>query len=153
MTDRFALQLAQFAEKTKGKANTLVRGTLAYVVEQVDLNSPVGDPKRWKHPESAPEGYVGGRFRANWQLGVGVLPQAILDKIDNDGRETVDAAIAKIPTDAAGEVYFYANSLPYAQALEYGHSSQAPGPGGIVGLTMIGARQFVIEEAGRLGRE
>lgn len=148
MSDRFALQLAQFAAKTKGKADELVRGTVGYVVELVDKNSPVGDPRRWKSP--APKGYVGGRFRGNWQLGVGTLPKGVLDRIDPSGTATVEAAVAAIPPDAAGEVYFYSNNLPYAQALEYGHSSQAPGPGGIVGLTMIGARQFVIQEAERL---
>lgn len=148
----FALDLAAFAEKAKDRADTVVGATVAYIVEQIDERSPVGNPSRWKHPERAPEGYVGGRFRGNWQLGIGVLPVSVLDRIDPSGSTTVTAALSAIPEDAAGKVYYYANSLPYARALEYGHSSLAPSPGGIVGLTLIDARSYVERIAADLNK-
>lgn len=131
----FALDLQKFADKTGGKMHELVEDVVGYVVTQIDKRSPVGNPLTWKNPP--PAGYVGGRFRGNWQLGVGVIPVGVSARIDPDGLETVTAAIAEIPADASGRVYFYVNNLPYARRLEEGHSTQAPR--GIVGLTVIDA--------------
>jgi hypothetical protein len=38
---------------------------------------------------------------------------------------------------------YFTNNLPYAQALENGHSNQAPG--GMVGLTALDAAQYFRE--------
>ena len=129
------LDLQKFAGKTGGKMHDLVEDVVGYVVVQIDSRSPVGNPATWKNPP--PAGYVGGRFRGNWQLGVGVVPAGVLARIDPGGSATVTAAIAEIPRDAAGRVFFYVNNLPYAQRLEHGHSTQAPA--GMVGLTLIDA--------------
>lgn len=83
----------------------------------------------------APEGYVGGRFRGNWQVGVNSDVTTEIDRIDKNGSSTVSVEAAKIPTQAAGKVYYIANNLPYAQALETGHSTQAPQ--GVVGVTVL----------------
>lgn len=131
----FALQLQKFADKTGAKMDELVEDVVGYVVTQIDKRSPVGNPALWENPP--PAGYVGGRFRGNWQLGVGSIPGGVSARIDPDGLETVTAAIAEIPRDAAGRVYYYVNNLPYSQRLERGHSGQAPA--GIVGLTLIDA--------------
>ena len=129
----FALDLQKFAAKAGVKANAVVAETVAEIVAKVDLRSPVGDPTKWKNPP--PKGYVGGRFRGNWQLGVGVVPQGVLNRIDPGGHGTVTAAVAEIPRDAAGRTYFYVNNLKYARRLEEGYSGQAPA--GIVGLTVV----------------
>ena len=129
------LDLQKFAAKTGAKMDELVEDVVGYVVTQIDKRSPVGNPANWKNPP--PAGYVGGRFRGNWQLGVGTVPAGVVARIDPAGLETVTAAIAEIPADAAGRVFFYVNNLPYAQRLEHGHSTQAPA--GLVGLTLIDA--------------
>lgn len=139
----FAADLERFKLKVDAKADRVVEAVVAYAVQEIDARSPVGNPARWKHPERAPPGYVGGRFRGNWQLGIDHLDTTTSEKVDPAGTVTVSAALAKIPEKAGGHVYYYANSLPYAQALEYGHSTLAPSPGGIVGLTLIDARNFV----------
>lgn len=138
----FALDLKKFAEKAKDRANIVVGEVVGGVVEVVDARSPVGDAKYWQSPP--PKGYVGGRFRGNWQLGVGALPSGTLDRTDPSGKGTVTVNLGKIPEDAAGRVYYLANNLPYAQRLEHGWSRQAPE--GIVARTVV-EFQAVVDSA------
>ena len=146
----FVHEMQKFADKTRRKRNELVEDVVGYVVGRIDKRSPVGNPKTWqaniaragKNLPPLPAGYVGGRFRGNWQLGVGTVPAGVVARIDPDGFETVTAAIAEIPADAAGLVYTYVNNLPYARRLEEGHSAQSP-PNGMVGLTVIDAHARV----------
>ncbi len=63
----FTLQLKAFAEKAKGNADLVVRKVVLDIGTRVVLRSPVGDPDLWEG--KAPKGYVGGRFRGNWQYG------------------------------------------------------------------------------------
>lgn len=135
----FALDLAKFADKVKGRADAVVGDVVSQIVQVIDNRSPVGSPLRWKHP--APKGYVGGRFRGNWQLGIGSPPAGALERIDPSGLGTVSAALSAIPAEAAGRVYYYVNNLPYAQRIEEGWSSIAPS--GLVGLTAIEFPQMV----------
>lgn len=151
----FALDLAKFADKVEGRADDVVGDVVVQLAAAVDRRSPVGDPSLWKDLDSydgfsddfkevikaGREGYAGGRFRANWQLGLGAAPAGVLDKIDPDGTETQGHILASIPDEAAGKLYYLVNNLPYAQKLEEGHSTQAPS--GMVGLTVIEFPQMV----------
>lgn len=128
----FALDLKKFAEKAGARQHAVVGELVTNIVATVDDRSPVGDAKYWKTPP--PAGYVGGRFRGNWQLAIGSLPGGVVNRIDPDGRETVSANLGEIPDNAAGHVYFLANNLPYSIRLEHGWSRQAPQ--GIVGRTV-----------------
>lgn len=114
----FALDIRKFAEKAKERADIVVKSTVTAVIVKTDERSPVGDPDGWQHP--APNGYVGGRFRGNWQLGVGTMPEGMLERIDPSGKTTIQANIAAIPDEAAGKVYYLANNTPYAQRIENG---------------------------------
>lgn len=142
----FALDLAKFAEKVKEKANDAVGLIVLNVVQEIDKRSPVGDASYWITP--APKGYVGGRFRGNWQLGVDVLLTGETGRIDTRGGVTVSAALAAIPEDAAGRVFYYVNNTPYAQRIEDGWSRQAPE--GVVGLTVIGWQERVNKIVGEM---
>ena len=57
--------------------------------------SPVGDADRWKHPEAKPEGYVGGHFRANWQLGIDTIPTGMIEGTEYKG--ALEREQSKIP--------------------------------------------------------
>src|SRR5690606_17909707 len=81
-----------------------------------------------------PDGYVGGRLRANWFVSVGVPNRATTSKIDRDGIETINRGFATIMSSDATKGVYMNNSLPYAIPVEYGHSSQAPH--GMVRLTV-----------------
>lgn len=129
----FAEDINKFVVKCKDNSNAVVRKTVFDIGTSLIQKSPVGNPELWAHP--APPGYSGGHFRANWQLGIGSLPSGTLDMKDKSGNVTIKAIGGSIPKDAAGLAYFIANNLPYAQALEDGHSSQAPY--GMVALTQV----------------
>jgi hypothetical protein len=91
----------------------------------------------------APEGYVGGRFRGNWQFSLGSPESGVVDRIDGRSSETLNALIAQANTMTAGQVAYIVNNLPYAIPLEYGHSTQAPS--GMVRVTLARFQQIVQE--------
>lgn len=136
----FSLQLNKLMAAYKDRVDETVSKVVRGVVIKIDARSPVGDPTNWKHP--APAGYVGGRFRANNQLGLDKVPAGTLDKVDPSGRGTVAMNFGRIPKQAAGHTYHIANNLPYAQRIEFEHwSTQAPE--GVYGLTALEIQSFV----------
>ncbi len=125
----FVLDLQKFAEKAGKRADAVVGEIVANVAATVDYRSPVGDASYWKH--KPPAGYVGGRFRANWNLGIGSMDLSTTMATDrspkgDNGGTTTAHIVSQIPAQAAGKVYYLSNSLPYAQRLEDGYSRQAP---------------------------
>lgn len=93
----------------------------------------------------AGKGYVGGRFRGNWQFTIGVPAAGDLDRIDPNGTETLTALRAQVATLTAGQTAYIVNNLPYAIPLEYGHSTQAPQ--GMVRVTLARFQEIVNEAA------
>lgn len=138
----FTLQLAAFAKKAGERMDQVVRKTVLDIGTRLVERSPVGDGTLWKHPP--PPGYVGGRFRGNWQYGnlsgAGV-PLAELPDIDPSGQASISRIASGVPENAAGLRHILINNLPYAQALEDGWSKQAPS--GMVGLTVLEFQQIV----------
>ncbi len=139
----FALDLKTFADKAKAKADDAVGLIVVKVAAELDRRSPVGDATYWKR--KPPKGYIGGHFRANWQLGVGVRPTAEIAGTDRSGSATQGRIMAAIPEEAAGKLYWLVNNAPYAQRLEHGWSRQAPQ--GLVGLTVTKFQQIVNQAA------
>ncbi|GLO38945.1 hypothetical protein PPUN15366_05890 [Pseudomonas putida] len=91
------------------------------------------------------QGYVGGRFRSNWQLTASVPASGEIDEIE-DASETIAKIAAAAGELTLGEVAYIVNNLPYAVPLEYGHSTQAP-----EGMVRITIRQFqeLVENAAK----
>jgi len=87
--------------------------------------------------------YVGGRFRANWHLSIGVVENVTFDEVDPSGTETIAALVAAISDFTAGQMVYLINNLPYAIPLEFGHSKQAPS--GMVRVTVARFQQIVQE--------
>ena len=86
------------------------------VFRRVILKSPVGNPELWQNPAGAPPGYVGGRFRANWQINT-FLNSDTKDDTDESGGATIAAGISNISsqrTQPYGTIWVF-NNLPYAQ--------------------------------------
>ncbi|MES0291739.1 hypothetical protein G6546_14315 [Citrobacter portucalensis] len=92
-----------------------------------------------------PEGYVGGRFKNNWYVGFDSQPTETNDTPDASGQGSNSRGLAVLEVFRVGQVstIYFTNNLPYAQALENGHSNQAPG--GMVGLTALDAAQYFRE--------
>jgi hypothetical protein len=111
--------------------NRVTYETLAAMIVRLDEVSPVGDVMLWSPKNRAKalsEGYVGGQFRGNWQLGVNQRPVGWLEgKIDPSGVNTVGENIGRIPAAASrGYKFYLVNNVPYARELEDGHSTQMP---------------------------
>jgi hypothetical protein len=96
-------------------------------------------------PLQAGKGYVGGRFKGNWQVSVNRQPVGETGRIDPDGSETLSAGAAVANGVKAGDVIYLQNNVPYAIALEYGWSKQAPG--GMVRITITRFQQLVDQAA------
>lgn len=92
-----------------------------------------------------PEGYVGGRFKNNWYVGLDSQPTETNDIPDASGQGSNSRGLAVLEVFRVGQVnsIYFTNNLPYAQALENGHSNQAPGS--MVGLTALDAAQYFRE--------
>ena len=65
----FASDVKRFSENAKKKLDEQVRGITLELFSSIILSSPVGNPTLWK--SKPPKGYVGGRFRANWNTSAG----------------------------------------------------------------------------------
>lgn len=99
----------------------------------------------------APDGYVGGRFRGNWQATFGAKAVGETGRIDPKSRETLEAGIAVIATyNRAIDSIWITNNVPYSVPLEYGHSGQAPD--GMVRVTMADVQKCVRDAVQELDR-
>ena len=103
--------IAQWAAKTQAKLDLLVRKVALEAFAEVILKSPVDT----------------GRFRGNWQVGIGNVPGGVLVLDDVSGTATISKATAVAQNVRAGQVINLVNNLPYALKLEQGSSQQAPG--------------------------
>ena len=134
VTKAFAEQIRAFARKADDKANAFVRKIIFDVDTSLVLKSPVGDPKYWKR--KPPPGYVGGRFRANWQLGVDNINLTTTEQKDKSGGPTINKLVGALPEKVLGKIIYTTNSLPYAIRLEEGHSWRQA-PNGMVRVTLL----------------
>lgn len=143
---RFALDVRAWAVKAKEKADQVLRATVSGLLNNLVTRSPVGNPEGpppWK--SKPPRGYVGGRFRGNWQVTVGDPASGTLPVVDPSGQSTVIRAQATINGVQCGPPIYIVNNLPYAIPLEYGWSGQAPQ--GMVRLATLEFQQIVDEAA------
>lgn len=88
---------------------------------------------------AAGQGYVGGRFRANNIVTVGAPSYAQLDTVDPSGATTISNGGAVLQSVEPYAVVYIQNNLPYAEPLEDGHSTQAPG--GVYAVSFHGVSQ------------
>ena len=125
----FADQVKAWERKTERKMNLAVRKIALEMFRRIILKSPVDT----------------GRFRGNWQLAIGSVPEGTLELDDKTGTATIAKGAATVMGINAGDTIYFANNLPYARRLEEGgymagpkvvngHSSQAPN--GMVALTI-----------------
>ena len=142
----FSDQLRQFSEAAVQRAELVVQKVAIDCSVSVVDGSPVGNPELWKFPKSAPAGYVGGRFRANWQVSIGSPATGEVNAIDENGGPTKAAGEAVAMTFRHEDrVVYVTNNLPYAIPLEYGHSTQAPA--GMVRITVANFQGYVEQAA------
>jgi hypothetical protein len=122
----FGLDLNALIAETGIDPNVVVKKAVLDIARSVIRKSPVDT----------------GRFKGNWQLGVNSSPSGERDANDSsalgtarDSGPAMAQVIEKLPAQPLGNSYYITNNLPYAQALEDGHSQQAPQ--GMVERTLI----------------
>jgi hypothetical protein len=115
-----AEQMKAIKAKAMDRTERAVRGGFVQVGERLIELSPVGDPALWQRLPS--RDYHPGTFRSNWN--------ASADQIDFSTTLSTNITevngLSALPPKLVGKVLYHANSLPYANALNWGHSSQAP---------------------------
>lgn len=95
--------------------------------------------------------YVGGRFRGNWQVSFDTALTEAIERIDPKGAASKSdgRTLMRTFTTEVGTIWMM-NNLPYAQMLEYGHSTQAPA--GMVRISTIEAQDFVNNAVAELSK-
>ncbi|SFB19128.1 hypothetical protein [Azotobacter beijerinckii] len=146
----FELDLRAFVEKAKGNADQVVKKVGTDMLAKIVERSPVGHPELWKSPP--PPGYVGGRFRGNWQVTFGAPATAEVNRIDAEGGSTKAAGAAVLAAYQSGiNSIWLTNTVPYAMALEFGHSIRQA-PQGMARVTAAEFQQFVNNAVRELDR-
>lgn len=88
-----------------------------------------------------------GRFKGNWQVTANSPPLYAVNEYDRDGSETIArgkrAITALLRGGGAVKSIHFSNMLIYANALEYGHSKQAPA--GVVGIVEAKLKSFMMQ--------
>lgn len=111
----FAADLNKLCAKAGDKAEQVVRKTAIELQGGMIDKSPVDT----------------GRFRSNWQCGVGAVNTTISDAAGSDAKGRTVAVLAGWKP---GQTIWLTNALPYANRLENGYSKQSPA--GMVRLTV-----------------
>ena len=138
-------------DPTGWKANAEVTAArTAYADAAVAYNDANPDKRRKgtskatlnkKFPLKAGVGYVGGRFRGNWQTGIDSMDNTNDSPIDPGGESTLNRTQAALQGWKPGQTIYLSNSMVYAARLETGWSKQAPL--GMVALTVQNYSQAV----------
>ena len=106
-----ASQLQRIAKASGEKVETVIKKSVIRVGSMIVNKSPVDT----------------GRFKNNWLGAYGAADTSTTEALDPSGSQAIGALNAKIASVQAGDVFYFTNSLPYAQRIEYlGWSAQAP---------------------------
>lgn len=119
MAGSFALDISRFVAAANGRIDIVIRKVSLDLFQRIILKSPVDT----------------GRFRGNWQVAIGRVPQDTLEVEDKNGTATIARTTATALGVKAGDVIYFVNNLPYAERLEYGWSKQAPA--GVVNAALL----------------
>lgn len=122
---RFTQDIKAFVTLAGDKAQQSVRKIALGIFANVVTSSPVDT----------------GRFRGNWQVGLSSKAEGTLAVEQKDPSLVVAREGSKLNEAELGTTIFISNNLPYANALEYGHSQQAPN--GMVRTTFAALDQIV----------
>lgn len=131
----WSIDLSEWVRKAKGNVGKVKRGAALRLFSSVVLKTPVDT----------------GRARGNWQPSVGTAQSGTSENADKSGAGVIaeiQNAAEKWARSEQDEAIYLVNNLPYIQALEEGHSTQAPH--GMVRTTLLefpGAVEDAVREA------
>ena len=159
-SETFGLDIARFVEKAKAAPEQVVRKVGLDLATKVVERSPVGNHELWaeniarkaKGLPPLPAGYVGGRFRANWNVAFGRVDTLTTPSTDKSGAKTRERIRIQLNGWTPGQEIYLTNSLPYAIPLEYGHS-KTQAPNGMVRITVTEFQTFVSQAAAEVAKQ
>lgn len=127
-----ASDLRRFAQKSNQKMETVIKSSLIRVGSSVVAKSPVDT----------------GRFKNNWLSAYGTIDTSITNALDSSGSQAIGKLVQKAAGVKVGETFYFTNSLPYAERLEYeGWSQQAPA--GMVRVSIAAWENIVADEVAK----
>jgi hypothetical protein len=130
----FASELRRFANKTNQKMETAVKSALIRVGTSVVVKSPVDE----------------GRFINNWLAAYGTVDTSVSYSTDKSGQESIGRLKISVEGMNYKEVFYFTNSLPYAEKLEYGYSDKAPS--GMVRVSVAAWENILAQEIRKIAR-
>ena len=101
------------------KLEKVHRASMVRLATQTEIISPVDS----------------GLFRSNWFGAYGAIDKQTVTVTNRDSTGALRVLVESQPV--TGTYFYFTNSLPYAQRLEYGWSEQAP-----LGMVRVTARNF-----------
>lgn len=127
-----ASDLRRFAQKSNQKMEMVIKSSLIRVGSSIVVKSPVNI----------------GRFKNNWLSAYGTIDTTVTQAVDPSGSAAIGRLTEKAAGVKVGEVFYFTNSLPYAERLEYeGHSQQAPS--GMVRVSIAAWENIVADEVAK----
>jgi hypothetical protein len=125
--------LQRIAQRNKAKMVKVAQNSLMRIGGAIVAKSPVDS----------------GRFKNNWMSAYGAPDESTTNSFAKtelgEGRGAVVGRLkAKLDLLDTGQYFYFTNSLPYAERLEYGWSQQAPG--GMVRLSVASWQSIVEDE-------
>lgn len=142
----FQTDFRKMMQRAADKMDKVVVHSAFKIYESIDNKTPVGDASQWAHPDAAPAGYTGGQLRANWNISFNSIDTSTSAQTDYSSK--LSEAAGELNRYRLGDSITITNSLPYAAAIEYGHSNQAPQ--GMVRITAEEFKSYVREVAAQL---
>ena len=127
--------LQRIAQRNKQKAVKVMQNSLMRIGGAIVMRSPVDT----------------GRFRSNWLSAYGAVDTSTNDALDKSGGAAIGKLTAAVNTLAANQVFYFTNSLPYAQRLEYDAWS-AQSPAGMVRVSVASWQSIVEDEIRKAAR-
>ena len=127
-----ASDLRRFAQKSNQKMETVIKSSLIRVGSSIVVKSPVDT----------------GRFKNNWLSAYGTINTTVTQAVDPSGSAAIGRLTEKAAGVKVGEVFYFTNSLPYAERLEYeGWSEQAKA--GMVRVSVASWESIVADEVAK----
>ena len=123
MTKSFKSQMAKIEKDIADSAEKTIRASSISLLSAIVLATPVGNPELWNGYGG--KNYRGGSLRGNWQVGLGSAPTSTVAGEDSAGSATIEKSTGIINNFNFGDrSLWFSNNLPYADAVERGHSTQ-----------------------------
>ena len=137
--------LKKIAQRRKGHLKLIVERSLGQVGNSIIMNSAVKE----------------GTFRGNWNSSIGGVDKTIDENAkDKSGQVSIGKLHTELTSLDVGKSFYFTNSLPYGEVLEYGGYSPGPmvtdegyskkSPDGMVGISVQLFTSIVEKEVRKL---